>query len=105
MSPPPPSGLRIRTLLSLIPPNANPARMSRMSPSARDFRRERSVSICGWHRYMNASMRKTPRRFAAAIMAFASAAFMANGFSQSTCLPAAMALSVQGQCRWLGRAM
>ena len=42
---------------------------------------------------MNASISSTPARSAAAPISSASAAFIASGFSHSTCLPAAAARS------------
>ena len=53
----------------------------------------RARSHCGWKRTMNASAIST--RSAAARSAVASCAVSAIGFSHSTCLPAAAALSVQ----------
>src|SRR6185437_797945 len=51
---------------------------------------------------MNASPIFTPERSRTASRVFASAAFIAIGFSQSTCLPASAAFAVQGTCKWLG---
>ncbi len=44
----------------------------------------------GWNRYTNGTVATTPASFAAASMASASAELVASGFSQTTCLPAAI---------------
>ena len=54
---------------------------------------------------MNASISVTPDRSQTSIIAWASAAVIASGFSHSTCLPAAAARRVHSACRWLGRGM
>ena len=46
-----------------------------------------------------------PVRRAASSISPASVAFMAMGFSQSTCLPASSAASTMGRCRYGGVAM
>ncbi len=47
-------------------------------------------------------MTTSPDAWAATATSAASAAFAVNGFSHSTCLPAAIARSVHGACRELG---
>ncbi len=47
-------------------------------------------------------MTTTPADLAASATSAASASFEANGFSQSTCLPAAIARSVHGACSEFG---
>jgi hypothetical protein len=49
-----------------------------------------------------ASMTTRPEAAAASATRAASAALDANGFSHSTCFPAAMAVSVHGPCREFG---
>ena len=54
---------------------------------------------------MNASINATPASRQASTMPAASPAFIASGFSHSTCLPAAAASRVHSAWRWLGRGM
>ena len=49
-----------------------------------------------------ASMTTRPEAAAASATRAASASLDANGFSHSTCFPAAMAISVHGPCREFG---
>ena len=49
-----------------------------------------------------ASITTSPEAEAACATCAASSAFDANGFSHSTCLPAAMARSVHGPCSEFG---
>ena len=54
-----------------------------------------SLCVCGWQRYMNASIAKTPLARAASKIAIASAWLIPMGFSHSTCLPASAARMAQ----------
>ena len=63
-----------------------------ISPMMPDLISSTSRSVCGCSRYMKASPRNVPALRAACIMASASNAVSASGFSHSTCLPASAAL-------------
>jgi hypothetical protein len=54
--------------------------------------------VCGWQRYMNASISIRPAASAAANIASASTVVTANGFSHRTCFPAFSASIVQSRC-------
>ena len=49
-------------------------------------------AICGWQRYMNASMKKTPCWAATSVIATTWPAVIPAGFSHSTGLPARIAM-------------
>ena len=58
--------------------------------------------VCGRKRVHIASMQNTPAARAAATTAAASAASIVNGFSTSTCLPAAIAARAFSACSGCG---
>ncbi len=58
--------------------------------------------MCGRKRVHIASIRNSPRARASATSASASAAFIVNGFSTSTCLPARSASSASSWCSGCG---
>ena len=60
------------------------------------------MSDCGRYRVHIASIANTPAARAAAAISAPSAAEMANGFSTSTCLPAAIACSATSLCAECG---
>lgn len=61
------------------------------SPIAFSASSSRSRTMCGRKRVHIASMQNTPALRAASTTVRASTAFIVNGFSTSTCLPAAIA--------------
>ena len=71
-----------------------------MAPSATSLR---ARVVWGWWRYIRPSMQWRPAASAASKQRAASAALVANGFSQRTCLPASSALTVHSVCRATGR--
>ena len=70
----------------------------RTSPMAPSRTSSASRCVCGWQRYMNASIRNTSWAAAASIIAAAARWFMPIGFSTSRCLPAAAALIAHSAC-------
>ncbi len=74
-------------------------------PTAPPSTSSRTLAVCGWWRYMNASVSTRPLASAAANASSTSAALREYGFSQSTCLPAASARIVHSWCMPFGREM
>jgi hypothetical protein len=70
------------------------ARMWARSPIAPSASSLCASMVWGWWRHIRPSMQTRPAASAASKHAAASAAVTANGFSQSTCLPARSALIV-----------
>ncbi len=75
----------------------------RSSPISPEATSPRTASQEGCSRYMKASMSRTPSARQASIILSASAAVMARGFSQSTCLPALADAMAHSAWRWFGR--
>ncbi len=67
---------------------AKSASMTRTSPMASAASSSRTRAIWGWHRYMNASMKKTSSARTTSSTRSSSRAFMVTGFSQRMCFPA-----------------
>jgi hypothetical protein len=72
-------------------------------PMAPPATSSRARMVWGWWRYIRPSTQWWPAASAASKQRAASSALVANGFSQSTCLPASSALTVHSVCIDTGR--
>ena len=90
--PPPANSLLCRRLAGLNG-EANPwlALIWRTSPMAPSRTSASTFAVCGWARYMNASIRKRLWKAAVSTIAITSGWLTPSGFSHSTALPASNA--------------
>jgi hypothetical protein len=79
--------------------------MRRSRPTAPSASSWRARCHCGWCTIMKASAASTPAASRAAISPSKSPACMAIGFSQSTCLPAFIALTLHSTWSGFGSGM
>ncbi len=82
-----------------MPKSADTVRTSPIAPAASSSRMR---TVCGRKRVHIASMQKTPAARAAPATSAASSPLIVNGFSTSTCLPAAIAASAFCACSGCG---
>ena len=95
----------MRTFVRSWSGKLNVVRICRSRPIAPCSTSERASAACGWCRYMNASITTRPASAAASHASSASSGRREYGFSQRTCLPAAIAFIVHSWCIPFGSEM